>query len=319
MAHALVTGCAGFIGSTLCEALVARGWQVSGVDAFTETYDQELKWRNLAALCADPDHRFALTVGELEALEPGWLDKLSARGPITHVFHLAGQPGVRQSWGTDFPLYTRRNIDATQRLLEACVRLPGLRAFVFASTSSVYGDRTGPQMESAPCEPIAPYGVTKLAMERLCQAYWRTRGVPAIGVRYFTVYGPRQRPDMAFHRWIRAALDGAPVQVFGDGQQTRDFTFVTDAVRATIAAAEQGRPGSVYNVAGGAPTSVTAVLGMLREIHGHPLRIACGDQVPGDVRHTHGDAMRAWLELGAMPAVSLREGLQKQYDWQRGT
>jgi UDP-glucose 4-epimerase len=244
--HALVTGVAGFIGSHLAERLLQRGWSVRGVDAFIDYYPRPIKEKNLqGALGQD-----AFSFFEENLVETDCSRLLEG---VDVVFHLAAQAGVRKSWGESFQVYTANNIDATQRLLEAAARsAQPVRAFVFASSSSVYGDvDTFPMREDGPTRPISPYGVTKLACEALCSLYHKAYGVPTTSLRYFTVFGPRQRPDMAFNRFIEAMLKGERLEVFGDGEQTRDFTYVTDAVEATIAAADRSRPGAVYNIGGG--------------------------------------------------------------------
>jgi nucleoside-diphosphate-sugar epimerase len=238
--NVLVTGAAGFIGSTLATKLTDNGASVTGLDCFTDYYGRDIKEHNLAALRSRPNFRFVETTlqqADLPALLQG----------VTHVYHLAAQAGVRKSWGDDFRTYTTHNIDATQRLLEAVKGHP-LTRFVYASSSSVYGDvATIPMRETAYVQPVSPYGVTKLAAEHLCHLYFVNHGVPTVSLRYFTVYGPRQRPDMGFHRFIRAALLEQPITLFGDGEQSRDFTFVDDIVAATMAAGDRGRPGAVYN------------------------------------------------------------------------
>jgi len=260
---ALVTGTAGFIGSHLTAALLDRGTAVVGIDCFTDYYARALKEANLAVNAGRPEFEFvesSIQTADLGALLDG----------VTHVFHLAAQAGVRKSWGRDFRTYTEHNVDASQRLLEACVGRP-IQKFVYASSSSLYGDaKTIPVAEDALPRPLSPYGVTKLAAEHLCQLYWANHRVPTTSVRYFTVYGPRQRPDMAFHRFITAALTDQPITVYGDGSQTRDFTFVADAVAATIAAGDCGVPGRAYNVGGGSRVSVQHVLDILERLSGHP-------------------------------------------------
>jgi UDP-glucose 4-epimerase len=234
---------------------------------------------------------------------------------ITHVFHLAAQAGVRKSWGRDFQTYTALNVDATQRLLEACVGLP-LERLVYASSSSVYGDAVEmPMREDAMVQPVSPYGVTKLAAEHLCHLYAVNHGVPTVSLRYFTVYGPRQRPDMGFHRFFSALLEGRPVVQFGDGLQTRDFTFVADIVTATAAAAVRGVPGRVYNIGGGSRVSLGDVFAMIARVSGRRLDI---DQQPaqkGDMRDTYAETSRARADLGYQPSVDLETGLRAMFTW----
>ncbi|PYR56581.1 MAG: UDP-glucose 4-epimerase [Acidobacteria bacterium] len=305
---ALVTGAAGFIGSHLTAALLDGGAQVVGIDCFTDYYARSLKEANLAENKLRDRFRFAETRiqdADLAALLDG----------VTHIFHLAAQAGVRKSWGQDFRVYTDNNIDATQVLLEACVGRP-LTRFVYASSSSVYGDGVAiPMREDALPRPISPYGVTKLSAEQLCDLYHVNHRVPATSVRYFTVYGPRQRPDMAFHRFITAALKNSEIVLYGDGEQTRDFTFVSDAVAATIAAGDRGVPGQVYNVGGGSRVSMNEVLRLIERVAGHPLRVKREAAQKGDMRDTYADTSRARADLGFAPTVSLEEGIQAEYRW----
>lgn len=305
---ALVTGTAGFIGSHLASALLERGMPVVGIDCFTDYYPRSIKESNLAVNTGKPGFRFvesSIQAADLRALLED----------VTHVFHLAAQAGVRKSWGRDFRTYTEHNVDASQQLLEACVGRP-IQKFVFASSSSLYGDAaTIPVAEDALPRPLSPYGVTKLAAEHLCQLYWANHRVPTTAVRYFTVYGPRQRPDMAFHRFITAALSNQPITIYGDGSQTRDFTFVSDAVAATIAAGDRGVPGRAYNVGGGSRVSVTHVLDLLARLAGHPLNIAREGAQKGDVRDTFADTSLARADLGFVPKVSLEHGLEAEYRW----
>ena len=305
---ALVTGAAGFIGSHLSEGLLQQGATVVGLDALTEYYPRNLKERNLAGLRASPGFTF-VEASLADAGLPALLDK------VTHVFHLAAQPGVRKSWGREFSVYTLNNVDATQVLLEACVGRP-LERLVFASSSSVYGDDTPlPMVEDLRPQPVSPYGVTKLAAEHLCHLYHVNHGVPALSLRYFTVYGPRQRPDMGFSRFLRAAVRGESVTQFGDGRQTRDFTFVGDAVAATIAAGTRGTPGGVYNIGGGTRIELLEVFRLIGKITGLPLRIERVAAQHGDMRDTYADTSRARADLGFAPVVALEDGLRAQYDW----
>jgi nucleoside-diphosphate-sugar epimerase len=306
--RALVTGTAGFIGSTLAGALVDSGAEVVGLDCFTDYYGRDVKERNLSPVMARRNFTFvedALQTVDLEALLDG----------VTHVFHLAAQAGVRKSWGSDFRTYTSHNVDATQRLLEAVKDRP-LTRFVYASSSSVYGDNAPiPMREDTYLQPVSPYGVTKLAAEHLCHLYFVNYGVPTVSLRYFTVYGPRQRPDMGFHRFIRAALTGEAITLYGDGGQTRDFTFVTDIVTATRAAGDRGRPGAVYNIGGGSRVSINHVLELIGGLTGRALDVRRQPPQKGDMRDTFADTSRAKADLGFAPTHTVESGLAAECDW----
>lgn len=308
---ALVTGVAGFIGSTLAERLVRAGDDVVGIDCFTDYYPRIAKERNLAQLREAPNFRFVesrIQDADLQAL-------LADR---TQVFHLAAQAGVRKSWGRDFDVYTSNNIEATQRLLEACVGT-AVERVVYASSSSVYGDLVAmPMREDALPQPVSPYGVSKLAAEQLCYLYHVNYGVPTVALRYFTVYGPRQRPDMGFHKFLRATIEGRPISVFGDGEQTRDFTFVEDAVSATAAAGVRGVPGRVYNIGGGSRVSLNAVLAIIGDVVGRQPVLAREADQKGDMRHTYADTTLARTDLGFAPTWDLRRGLAAEYEWLNG-
>jgi UDP-glucose 4-epimerase len=305
---ALVTGAAGFIGSHLVSALLDEGAQVVGLDAYTDYYSRAIKETNLEVNQHRPGFRFV--EGRIQDVDLSPL----LQG-VTDVFHLAAQAGVRRSWGRDFRVYTDNNVDASQRLLEACVGLP-LNRFVYASSSSIYGDNAAiPMREDALPQPVSPYGVTKLAAEQLCYLYFVNHGVPAVAVRYFTVYGPRQRPDMAFHRFLRAAMNGEPIVLYGDGEQTRDFTFVGDAVAATIAAAKTGTPGRAYNIGGGSRVTVNEVLEIVQRIVGRAVTVRREPVQKGDMRDTYADTTRARADLGFIPTVSLEQGLESEYRW----
>jgi len=308
----LVTGAAGFIGSSLAERLLGSGHTVVGVDAMTDYYARELKERNLADLLGRPGFTFL----EENLLTADLREMLSG---IDIVFHLAAQPGVRKSWGRTFATYLDNNVAATQRLLEAA-RRSAITRFVFASSSSVYGTAAQlPVRETTLPQPISPYGVTKLAAEHLCDVYAHAYGVPAVSLRYFTVYGPRQRPDMAFSRFVRAILEGSEIELYGDGEQTRDFTFVSDAVAATVAAAGadlDGGVGRVYNVGGGSRVTVNSVIGLLERITGKRTRIARRQAQPGDARDTFADCSAAHTDFGYRPAVALEAGLSALVRWQ---
>jgi len=306
----VVTGAAGFIGSHLSESLLADGHEVTGVDAFTDYYARPVKERNLQP--ARDHRRFRLVEGRLQDV-----DLRDVLEGAERVFHLAAQAGVRASWGREFAHYTEHNVLATQRLLEAA-RLAGGPRVVYASSSSVYGDAARlPLQEDAPCLPVSPYGVTKLAAEHLGRLYERNFGLPVVSLRYFTVYGPRQRPDMAFHRFLKAARDGTEIQVYGDGTQTRDFTFVGDIVAATRAAADSGQPGFVYNVGGGERVALNDVLARIEEVTGRRLTVVRQEVQKGDMRDTFADTSAARRDLGFRSTVPLREGLEREWHWIR--
>jgi nucleoside-diphosphate-sugar epimerase len=310
--RALVTGCAGFLGSQLAERLVAGGREVLGVDCFTAHYARAAKERNLERLRDEP--AFALLDLDLSrAPLEGMLDGVDV------VFHLAAQPGVRGSFGERFEQYVRNNIVATQRLLEQAARWP-ITAFVFASSSSVYGDAAGyPTAEVSERRPVSPYGMTKAATEELAWVYRRCFGVPAVGVRYFTAYGPRQRPDMSFARFFGCALAGRPVPVNGDGHQIRDFTFVDDVLTGTLAAARFGRAGSVYNIGGGSPVELLDAIRLIGELTGRTLELDRRPAPIGEARRTSCDGNLARRELGFVPRIELRDGLGAQLEWILGT
>jgi UDP-glucose 4-epimerase len=305
---AVVTGAAGFIGSHLAERLLADGHEVAGIDCFTDYYPRERKQANLARL---RDHgRFSLVEARLQDAElPRLLEG------ATCVFHLAAQAGVRASWGREFSHYTDHNVLATQQLLEAAL-VAGRPRVVYASSSSVYGDAAElPLREDGPCRPVSPYGVTKLAAEHLALLYHRNHGLATVSLRFFTVYGPRQRPDMAFHRFLKAARDGQPITLYGDGTQTRDFTYVDDIVSAVSAAALSGRPGSVYNVGGGERIALNDVLGLIERVTGRRLGIQRQGPQMGDMKDTFADTSAAGRDLGFRSTVALAEGLDREWQW----
>jgi UDP-glucuronate 4-epimerase len=306
--RAVVTGCAGFLGSHLSERLLGEGHEVVGVDCFTDYYPRARKELNMAPFADHPSFEFR----ELDlAGDPldGLLDGVGV------VYHLAAQPGVRTSFGAGFGTYLRHNVHATQRLMEEAVDKP-LDAFVYASSSSVYGDAERyPSAETDAPRPVSPYGMSKVATEQIAGVYHRTGGVPVVGLRYFTVYGPRQRPDMAFSRFLTGALNDEPVPLYGDGSQLRDFTYVADAISGTVAAAEQGRPGSVYNLGGGESVSMTEVIELLGELLERPVRLHREAATRGDARRTSADGRRAREELGYQPETAIAEGIAAQLEW----
>ena len=306
--RALVTGGAGFIGSHLSERLLDGGAEVIALDSFTDYYPRAIKEANVAALRPRPGYTLiesAIADADLPAVLDG----------VTHVFHLAAQAGVRKSWGRDFRVYTELNVDATQILLEACSGRP-IERVVYASSSSVYGDLVEmPMREDVRLQPVSPYGVTKLSAEQLCYLYFVNHNVPTVSLRYFTVYGPRQRPDMGFHRFFSAIAAGRPLAQFGDGLQTRDFTYVADAVTATAAAAVRGVPGRVYNVGGGSRVTLREVFDLLGRVTGRPVAIDVQPPQKGDMRDTYADTTLARADLGFAPSVTLEQGLTAMYRW----
>jgi len=308
---ALVTGVAGFIGSSLSERLVADGHQVVGVDCFSSYYSRQVKERHLGSLINEPGFRFVeadLLTADLPALLDG----------VDVVFHQAAQPGVRLSWAEGFSEYVAANVTATQRLLEAARTVP-LQRFVYASSSSVYGNSTVyPTTEQHATQPHSPYGVTKLAAEHLCTAYATNFAVPTVSLRYFTVYGPRQRPDMALQRFVESALTSSPVSLFGDGKFVRDFTFISDVVAANVAAATADiPPGAVFNIAGGGSISIVGLLDEIASAAGQEVVIIRQPEQPGDVARTGGDISKAARYLGWEPSIDIRAGVKAQVDYQR--
>jgi len=303
-----VTGAAGFIGSHLCERLLTLGHKVVGIDSFTDYYERARKEQNLAGAKANPDFTFE----ELDLVEAKLQEAL--RGASV-VYHLAGQDGVRPRSGGQFDRYVRNNIIATQRLLEALKETPVDR-LVFAGSSSVYGDaEMFPTKESALPRPVSPDGVTKLAAEHMTLLYAKNFGVPAVSVRYFTVFGPRQRPDMAFARFMQALVDREAIEVFGDGEQTREFTYISDAIEGTLKAASADVTGQVFNLGGGSRSTINGVLATLEDISGLKAHKQMLPAVAGEPRHTGASINLARERLGWEPRVSLREGLTKQWEW----
>ncbi len=304
----LVTGVAGFIGSHLAERLVGLGYEVVGIDCFTDYYSREIKERNVAELKKNSlffFHQDNLLDIDLQAI----------LASVDYVFHQAAQAGVRASWGRDFEIYIKNNILVTQRLLEAA-KSASLKKIVYASSSSVYGDTKDiPMKESSQLKPVSPYGVTKLAAENLCYLYWKSYGVPVTSLRYFTVYGPRQRPDMAFHKFIKALLKGKEIEIYGDGGQTRDFTYISDAVNANILAMENSRNGEVYNIGGGSRIGLSKTIDILERATGVKAKRSYLDKQRGDMRHTYADISKARQELGFHPQDNLESGLAKEAEW----
>ena len=304
----LITGVAGFVGSSLCDRLLADGHSVRGIDCFVDYYPRAVKESNLSA--ARKNTRFSFQEGNLLTADiPPLIDGVDV------IFHQAAQAGVRASWGGYFSSYCDNNILATQKLLEAAKGRSHIKKIVYASSSSVYGNAESfPTPETIMPQPVSPYGVTKLAAEHLMSLYATEFGVPTVSLRYFTVYGPRQRPDMAFNRFARAALQGEELSLYGDGEQSRDFTFISDIVEANILAALKGNPGRVFNIGGGTQATVNMVLDIIKARVG-ALKVKRFERQVGDARHTSADTSRARSELGYKPQVSLVEGIAREIDW----
>ena len=304
----LVTGVAGFIGSTLSEKLLNGGYQVVGIDSFFDYYPRKIKEKNLESLLGNPDFEFI----EVDILEASWNEVLSG---VNGVFHQAAVAGVRASWGQSFDQYVENNVLATQRLLEAC-KDRQLDKFVYASSSSVYGDTNElPIRESSPTNPVSPYGVTKLAAEHLASLYFKAYSVPTVSLRYFTVYGPRQRPDMAFHKFITAVMRGEQIDIYGTGEQTRDFTFIDDAVEANLQAFRSGKPGEVYNIGGGSRIKLLDAIDLIESIVDKKANLVHTDPQRGDAKHTFSDISKANTDFSYNPKVDVKLGLQKHYEW----
>lgn len=307
-----VTGVAGFIGSSTAEYLIEHGHEVFGMDCFTDYYARDIKEQNIEDLRNNTRFHFE----EKNLLDA---DLKTILSQVDAVYHPAAQAGVRASWGKDFNIYVENNIRATQALLEAAKETP-VKRFVYASSSSVYGDAVRyPVTEDLAPQPVSPYGVSKLAAEHLCYLYWKNFNIPTVSLRYFTVFGPRQRPDMGFHKFIRAILAGDPITVYGDGQQTRDFTYISDIVEANMAALTCGDDalGKALNIGGGNNEVLARVFEMLGEITGMEPVLKHIDKQKGDVLHTFADITLAEKHLGFEPRVTLREGLEREVEWLR--
>lgn len=308
MMKALVTGCAGFIGSHLTQRLLRDGVMVTGIDGFLDNYDVAEKWQNLAEIGSHPGFTFHSALLQEQRWKE-WLDGVDV------VYHLAALPGVSSSWGAAFSDYVSHNILATQALLEACLKLPNPPVIVASSSSSVYGTMKGDRTdEKAPLQPISPYGVTKQSMEQICQVYVQAYGLPVTMLRYFTVYGPRQRPDMAFHRFLLQMMKGEPVTIYGDGQQSRDFTFVSDAVEANVLAARHAQPGDVFNIGGEREIKLIDVLSIMGRLVNATPQIRYLASPAGDSQRTCADIGFAASRLGYRPQVGLEEGLRLQVE-----
>lgn len=310
MSTNIVTGVAGFIGSHLAETLLKQGLTVIGIDQFNDYYDPQLKQKNVFNL--QQFDNFKLIKADIEELD--WQELLQ---PIDIVYHQAAQAGVRASWGKGFSNYTTKNINATQIILEGAKQVKSLKRIVYASSSSIYGNAaTMPTPETLCPQPVSPYGITKLAGERLCWLYQQNFGVPTTALRYFTVYGPRHRPDMAFHKFFKAAIEDDSISIYGDGQQTRDYTYVSDVVAANIAAGSVPEAvGEPFNIGGGSRVTLMELLEIMEQVMGQPIRKNYVEKAKGDARHTSADITKAQKILGYSPQVSLTEGLTKEWEW----
>ena len=312
MSNTIVTGVGGFIGSHLAETLLNQDNKVIGIDEFNDYYNPTLKRQNISQFQNHPG--FQLIENNIQSLN--WSELLV---DVDVVYHQAAQAGVRPSWGKGFRDYTERNINATQIILEAAIDAPNLKRLVYASTSSIYGDaETFPTPETVCPQPVSPYGITKLAAERLGKLYHQNFGVPCVYLRYFTVYGPRQRPDMAFHKFFKWILQDQPISIYGDGQQTRDFTFIGDAVAANLLAAiVPSAIGEIFNIGGGSRVVLAEVINIMEGIVGRPIKKNFVEKARGDARHTSADISKARKILGYQPQVSLTEGLRQEWEWMK--
>lgn len=301
---ALVTGCAGFIGSNLVDRLLENGYEVIGIDCFTDYYPRDIKERNISKALGSS--RFHLIEEDLLNME--------SFPVVDFVFHLAAQAGVRASWGKSFEIYTRNNIEATQRVLEFYKNIP-IKKLIYASSSSVYGDVELPMAENSKLRPLSPYGVSKLAGENLCYLYWKNYGIPTISLRYFTVYGPRQRPDMAINKFVRAISQGEEITIYGDGNQMRDFTYISDIIDANMSAAENPNIGMVFNVGGSCEVKVNVLIEKISHLIGKDARLRYAENQKGDARFTLADVTKSRKYLGWQPKVDLDHGLARYIEW----
>ncbi len=306
--NCLVTGAAGFIASHLCRRLLADGHHVVGIDSFTDSYPRWIKEKNIQPFRGNKNFEFiAKDLIDLDLKKI--LEKMDC------VFHHAAQAGVRASWGENFSAYTRNNIEATQKLLEAA-KNGRLKKFIFASSSSVYGSCPElPMSERSPLLPYSPYGVTKLAAENLCSLYYQNYGVPSVSLRFFTVYGPGQRPDMAFHKFFKAIIEDTALSIYGDGQQTRDFTYIDDVIEANLSCLEKGKEGEIYNVGGGSQKKLEAVVMILEEVCKKKALIKKEERQKGDVAHTLANIEKARKDLLYSPQTKLSDGLKEEWLW----
>lgn len=309
MSKIFITGVAGFIGSHIAKRILKMGLEVIGIDSFTDYYSRQIKESNIKDILNDK--KFTFIEGDI--LEVNLVEILR---DVEYIFHEAAQAGVRASWGQYFDTYVKNNILTTQRLLEVCKDSLILKKIIYASSSSVYGEtKVLPMAEDHPTNPVSPYGVSKLAAEHLCMLYWKNFGVPTVSLRYFTVYGPGQRPDMGFNKFIKAAVKDEEIIIYGDGNQTRDFTFVSDIVDANILAMESDVKGEIFNIGGGIRISVLDIIEILRQIIGKQIKITNIAFQKGDVMDTFSDTSKAASILGYSPKKRLQDGLQEEYEW----
>ncbi|MCK4352698.1 GDP-mannose 4,6-dehydratase [candidate division WOR-3 bacterium] len=323
MEYCLVTGVAGFIGSYLAEKLVKLGYNVIGIDSFNDFYSRNTKERNIKWLIKQPNftfHEANLLTLNLSSITPCLAGRQESLNDSITIFHLAARSGVRTSWEEGFKIYFDNNVLATHKLLEASRRFK-LKKFIYTSSSSVYGNIGAycntplPMKENMPCNPISPYGVTKLACEHLCKLYFTNYQLPITILRYFSIYGPRQRPDMAFHKFIKAILGEKPFEIYGDGTQTRDFTYIDDAIEATIKAKDLAQAGEVYNIGGGTTTIVNKGVNILEKIIGRPAKLSYIEKSKGDIQHTLSDISKSIKTLGYHPIWTLEKGLKEEIKW----
>jgi UDP-glucose 4-epimerase len=306
----LVTGVAGFIGSHLAERLLKEGFEIIGVDSFLDYYPKKIKENNLKGLINNP--KFKFIEGDILNLN---LNEILSR--VKGVFHQAAIPGVRTSWGKSFNQYVENNILVTQVLLESSKDIK-IKKFIYASSSSVYGEADElPIKETSPTTPVSPYGVSKLSGEHLAALYFKGYGIPTVSLRYFTVYGPRQRPDMGFHKFISAIILGREIEIFGTGEQTRDFTFIDDVVEANLQAFLRGKEGEVYNIGGGGRIGLSQAIRAIEEISGKKAHLKYTEPQRGDAKHTYADISKAKRDFGYNPKVDIYEGLKRHYEWLR--
>jgi len=306
-----VTGAAGFIGSHLCRKLIKEGFSVAGIDSFTDSYPKWIKERNIKPLMREKKFKFLSS--DLNDLE---LKKLLSK--TDYVFHHAAQAGVRTSWGENFSVYIKNNIEATQKLLEAA-KNSRIKKFIYASSSSVYGFCPElPMSETSSLYPFSPYGVSKLAAEHLCFLYFKNYNVPTVSLRFFTVYGPGQRPDMAFHKFFKAIAEDKQITVYGDGNQTRDFTYVDDIIEANFSSLKNGVPGEIYNIGGGNRKKLEEIFPILESICQKKIKMFREEKQKGDVPHTLADIQKAHKELNYSPQIQLSDGLKEEWTWIQG-